>query len=144
MPTPITLRSRWFWYSLVSALSFGGWALFGKLGSAEIPATAMQFIGTFGVLPVAPALFFGRRGRVETNVRGTISAFGSGVLSGIAGMTFYGALRRGGNTSVITTVVALYPMVTVLLAVRILRERLTRYQIVGLCFAVMAIILFSI
>ena len=35
-------------------------------------------------------------------------------------------------------------MLTVLLAVQILRERLTRYQIVGLGFAGLAIILFSI
>ncbi len=66
------------------------------------------------------------------------------MLSGIAGLAFYGAFRRGGNTPVITAVVALYPMVTVLLAVQILRERLTRYQIVGLGFAALAIILFSI
>jgi len=144
MPVPPTFRSKWFWYSLVSALCFGGWALFGKLGSFEIPPRAMQFIGTFGVLPVAPALFIGRLIRVASNVRGTICAFGSGILSGIAGLAFYGAFRRGGNTPVITAVAALYPMVTVLLAVHILRERLTRDQIVGLGFAALAIILFSI
>ncbi len=139
-----TFQAKWFWYSLISVICFGGWGLFGKLGSFEIPPKTLQFIVTFGLLPVAPALFVGRRVKVDNNVRGVVSALASGILSGIAGLAFYAAFRTGGNTSVITAAAALYPMVTVLLAVQVLGERLTGSQIVGLGFAALAIILLSI
>jgi len=59
-------------------------------------------------------------------------------------MAFFAALRSGGNTSVVTTATGLYPMITVLLAVLVLRERLTAVQVVGLAFAAAAIIIFSL
>jgi len=45
---------------------------------------------------------------------------------------------------VITTASSLYPVVTVILAVSILRERLTWVQVLGLGFATAAFVLFSV
>jgi len=137
-------KGKWFWYSMLSVICFGGWGLFGKLGSLEIPASTMQFIFALGFLPLAPALFAVTRLKPGTNLRGILSALASGILSGIAGMAFYAAFRSGGNTSVITAATALYPVITVLLAVWVLRERLTRLQVVGIGFAAVAFILFSL
>jgi drug/metabolite transporter (DMT)-like permease len=58
-------------------------------------------------------------------------------------LAFFAAFRTGGNTSVITAATSLYPMITVALAVTILRERLTWLQIAGLGFAAAAFIIFS-
>ena len=44
----------------------------------------------------------------------------------------------------ITAATALYPMFTVVLAVLVLRERLTGLQVVGLIFAGAAIVIFSL
>lgn len=144
MTTPPTSQAKWFWYSIFSVICFGGWGLFGKLGSMEIPASTMQFIFALGFLPVAPALFAAQRFKPRTNWKGILCALASGILSGIAGVAFYAAFRSGGNTSVITTATALYPMITVILAVLILRERLTRLQVMGLGFAAAGIILLSL
>jgi drug/metabolite transporter (DMT)-like permease len=38
----------------------------------------------------------------------------------------------------------MYPMVTVVLAVLILRERLNRYQSLGILFAIAAMVIFSL
>jgi uncharacterized membrane protein len=43
------------------------------------------------------------------------------VLSGIGGLALFAAYHTDGNTSLITVSTALYPMLTVLLAVTILR-----------------------
>lgn len=103
----------------------------------------MQFVFTFGTLPVALALLVGRRFRLEKSPKGITYAVANGVLSGIGGLAFFAAFRTGGNTSVITAATSLYPMITVALAVAILRERLTRLQIAGLGFAAAAFIIFS-
>jgi uncharacterized membrane protein len=143
MSTPATLKAKWFWYSILCVLSWGGWALLSKLGSKEIPADTMQFLFTFGALPVALVLLAARRFRLEKSPKGIGFAVLNGVLSGIGGLAFFAAFRSGGNTSVITAATSLYPMITVVLAVTILRERLTWVQVTGLGFAAAAFIIFS-
>lgn len=144
MSVASTLRAKWFWYSLLCVLSWGAWALLAKLGSNEIPAAAMQFLFTFGALPVAVALLIARRFKLEKSLKGIFYAVANGVLSGVGGLALFAAYRSGGNTSVITAATALYPMITVVLAVLILRERLTWVQVVGLAFAGAAIVIFSL
>jgi uncharacterized membrane protein len=138
-----TLKARWFWYSLLCVLSWAAWALFSKLGSREIPAETMQFLFALGTLPVALALLLARRFRLEPSSKGIAYAVANGVLSGIGGLAFFAALRSGGNASVITAATSLYPIMTVALAVSILRERLTWPQFVGLGFAAVAFVILS-
>jgi EamA domain-containing membrane protein RarD len=59
-------------------------------------------------------------------------------------LALFAAYRSGGNTAVITTASGLYPLVTVGLAVVILGERLTRLQILGVGFATVAFVIFSL
>jgi uncharacterized membrane protein len=139
-----TLKSRWFWYSILCVLSWGAWALASKLGSREIPPPAMQFLFTIGTLPVAAALLIARRGKLEKSGKGISYAVLNGVLAGVGGLTLFAAYHTNSNTSVITTATALYPMITVVLAVLILRERLTLVQLLGLVFAALAIVAFSV
>ena len=68
----------------------------------------------------------------------------NGILSGVGGLTLFAAYHTNSNTSLITVSTALYPMITVVLAVLILRERLTAAQALGLAFAGAAIVLFSL
>ncbi len=144
MVLPRTLRARWFWYSLLCVLSWAAWALFSKLGSREIPAETMQFLFTLGTLPVALALLVARRFSLERSPKGIFFAVANGVLSGIGGLAFFAAFRSGGNASVITAATSLYPIMTVALAVSILRERLTWLQIVGVGFAAAAFVILSL
>jgi bacterial/archaeal transporter family protein len=103
----------------------------------------MQFVFTIGTIPVALALLAGKRFRLEKSGKGIFFSVANGILSGIGGLALFAAYRSGGNTGVITAATALYPMFTVLLAVLILRERLTALQIAGLGFAAVAIVIFS-
>jgi transporter family protein len=139
-----TFKSKWFWYSVLCVLCWSGWAICSKLGSTHIPAKEMQFLFTIGTLPVALALTIARRFNFEKSPKGIFYGVANGVLSGIGGLAFFAAYRSGGNTAVITAVTSLYPMITVLLAVLILRERLNWRQGVGLAFAAVAFVVFSL
>ena len=139
-----TLKARWFWYSILCVLCWGGWALLSKLGSREIPPETMQFLFTVGALPVGIGLLMARRFKLEKSEKGISYAVLNGILSGVGGLTLFAAYHTNGNTSLITVATALYPMITVVLAVMILRERLTATQALGLAFAGAAIVLFSL
>jgi bacterial/archaeal transporter family protein len=144
MALPRVLKAKWFWYSMLCVVCWGMWALFAKLGSSGIPATTMEFLFPFGCLPVVLVLLATRRFRLERSLRGTVYGTVMGALGGLGGLALFAAYRTGGNTAVITTVSAMYPMITVVLALVILRERLTRVQWLGLAFAVAAFVIFSL
>lgn len=139
-----TWNARWFWYSIICVLCWGAWALLSKLGSREIPPDTMQFLFTVGTLPVGLALLIARRGKLEKSRRGILFAVLNGVLSGLGGLTLFAAYHTNGNTTLITATTALYPMITVVLAITILREHFRPIQAVGLLFAAIAIVIFSL
>jgi transporter family protein len=89
------------------------------------------------------ALLVARRFKLENSPKGIFYAVLNGVLAGVGGLTLFAAYHTNGNTSLITAASALYPMVTVLLALTILRERLRIIQVVGLGFAAIALVIFS-
>ena len=143
MHLPVALKTKWFWYSVLSVFCMGGWTLLGKLGTTEISAQTMQFLYPFGWVPVALACLWVRGFKLEKSAWGIFYSTVIGVLGGIGGLAFFAACRTGGNTSAIVAATAMYPLITVVLAVLILREKLTWLHIVGLLFAAAAFVLFS-
>ena len=143
MQLPVVLKKKWFWYSVLSVFCMGGWTLLGKLGTTEISARTMQFLYPFGWMPVALVCLWVRRFRIEKSGLGIVYGTAIGVLGGIGGLAFFAACRTGGNTSAIVAATAMYPLITVVLAVLVLREKLTRLHITGLAFAAAAFVLFS-
>jgi transporter family protein len=139
-----TFKTPWFGYSMLCVLCWAGWALFSKLGSREIPPESMQFLFTIGTLPIGIALLIGRRFKLEKSPKGIIYAIFTGVLAGTGGLALFAAYHTHGSTALITSATALYPVITVLLAVTILRETLRTAQVVGLAFAVVAFVIFSL
>ncbi len=137
-------KSAWFWYAILCVLCWGAWAMLSKLGSQEIPPDTMQFLFTIGTIPVGLALLIARRGELEKSPRGISYGILNGVLSGLGGLTLFAAYHTNGNTTLITATSALYPMITVVLAVAILHERFRPIQALGLVFAAVAIVIFSL
>ena len=137
-------NAPWFWYSIICVLCWGGWAMLSKLCSEQIEPNTMQFLFTIGTIPVGIALLIARRGKLEKNPLGISYGVLIGGLSGVGGLSLFAAYHTNGNTAVITVATSLYPIVTVLLAVLILHERLGLRQILGLLFAAISIVIFSL
>jgi bacterial/archaeal transporter family protein len=139
-----TLKRSWFWYSIAASLCWTAWAFTARLGSEEIPPTTMQFVSAFGFLLVSLVMVAVQRPQLKQSLRGNFYALISGLLLGLGGIALYGAYRVGDNASVVTATTSLYPVATVLLAVTFLREKINRLQLLGVCFAVAAILLLSL
>ena len=144
MQIPVVFKAKWFWYSMLSVFFLGGWTLLSKLASAEINARTMEFLYPFGWVPVAVVCLWTRQFKFEKSPRGIVYATAIGVLGGIGGLAYFAAYRTGGSTSAIAAATAMYPLISVVLAVLILREKLTWLHVVGLVFAAAAFVLFSL
>jgi len=73
-----------------------------------------------------------------------ICSIAGGALNGLGAWTSFRALESGGKASIVISLVSLYPLLTVVLAVLILGERLTALQTGGALTAIAAAILLSI
>jgi transporter family protein len=73
-----------------------------------------------------------------------ISAIVGGALNGLGAWTSFRALESGGKASIVISLISLYPLLTVGLAVLFLHERLNWQQTAGAVVAIAAAILLSL
>jgi uncharacterized membrane protein len=140
--------TRWLFWTLLTIFTWGFWAVLSKLLADEIPSPAQsQLVSTIGIVPVVILLFllkehestqFGNR-RL-----GIWLALGSGIVSCLGSIAFFDVFSRGAKAVAATPITALYPAVTVLLAIPILKERVSWLQWVGIGLSLGAIYLLNV
>jgi bacterial/archaeal transporter family protein len=73
-----------------------------------------------------------------------LCSIAGGALNGLGAWTSFRALESGGKASIVISLISLYPLLTVVLAVLLLDERLTWMQTTGAVTAIAAAILLSL
>jgi len=135
---------RWLSFSLITIALFGVWGFVSTVITKEVSPLTVQVLSTIGLLPVALILGFSQNLRKGTNFGAGIAlATLTGVLGGSGNVALYKALQIGGEGSVVVPLTGMYPLVTVILARFLLKERLNRIQTLGIGLALFAIYLFS-
>jgi bacterial/archaeal transporter family protein len=66
-----------------------------------------------------------------------------GTLNSLGAYTSFAALEKGGKASIVIPLCYLYPLLTIVLAIVFLHERLTRPQLAGITLALVAAVLLS-
>jgi bacterial/archaeal transporter family protein len=146
--TRSTRLPRWLFWALVTIVLWGTWGLVSKIASEGVDAYVNQLLFTAGLAPLMIFVAFtvhrqrGKESR-EGRLQGVFWAFLTGILGGVGNIFFFQAMVKGGNASIVAPVTALFPMITVLLALMFLKERLGRVQWIGLILAFAAIYLLS-
>ena len=136
---------RWLAFSLLTILVWGSWGAVSKVASDGVDANTNQVFFTLGLLPLmlivwrSPRNAGGGKGRKI----GIAWAFLTGILGGTGNIAFFRALVMGGKASIVSPVTALFPLVTVILAVTLLHEKVGTAQKIGLGLALLAIYLLS-
>jgi transporter family protein len=138
---------RWLAFSLLTIVFWGAWGAVSKLASDGVDANTNQILFTLGLIPLMLIVLRSSRAPAASAAPGRRAgmgwAFFTGVLGGTGNVAFFRALVAGGNASIVVPVTALFPLVTVVLAVLFLRERLGNAQKLGLVLALIAIYLLS-
>lgn len=138
------MKGRWLIWALVAVFSWGIWAFLSKLLGEALTAAQSQALSTIGLLPIFLLLAFSGKLAGGLNRRGAAWAFGAGILGCVGNLAYYHALNLGGKAVTVAPLTALYPLVTVALAVLFLREKLNRVQLMGIGLSLIAIYLFNV
>ena len=133
----------WLWYALLCIFWWGLWGVLSKIGSDGANPFQMQILFTLGMLPVAFGMMVQMRWKVDRNAGGVSFGLLSGIATGAGTLGYYAALREQ-NASIVTPLTGLFPVLTVLLAFFVLRERLNKVQLGGMVLALASIVIFSI
>jgi len=136
---------RWFLFTVLAVLCWGLWAIVSKLIGESITAAQSQALSTLGLIPVMLALARSKKlSSTGNRRRGAVNGFLAGALTCAGNVAYYHALNAGGKASTVVPLTALYPLVTIVLAVVILGERLNKIQLGGIALSLAAICLFNV
>jgi transporter family protein len=137
---------RWLGWTLATIFTWGIWAVLSKVLSDEIQSPAhSQVVSTIGILPVVVALWMMSDTPSSDSGRlGILLALGSGIVSCLGNIAYFDVFSRGTKAAAVIPITALYPAVTVLLAIPILKERLNGWQMIGIGLSLAAIYLFNV
>jgi len=136
---------RWFLYSLVTMLLWGGWGVVSKPLAMALSPWQVQCLSTIGLLPVLAMMGTSKRRRSGSNLRrGFGQAFAAGVISSAGNVAYFQALAAGGKAAAVLPLTALYPLVTIILAMALLGERLNAVQWGGIGASLAALCCFNV
>ena len=135
----------WFIWTSAALLSWGVWAVLSKALGDSLSAEQSQALSTLGLIPILLPLALKCRGSLRSaSRRGLTLAFIGGIITCLGNIAFYAALARGEKVATVASITAIAPLITVLLALAILHERMNRIQMAGLALSFVAIWLFNI
>ena len=138
--------ARWLSWTLATIVAWGIWAILSKLLADEVQSPAQaQVLSTIGILPVVMALWVMNDAPSAGCGRlGILLALGSGIVSCLGNIAYFDLFSRGGKAAAVIPITALSPAVTILLAIPLLKERLNRWQAIGIGLSLGAIYLFNV
>jgi bacterial/archaeal transporter family protein len=133
---------KWLLYSLLSLFWWGIFGFLGKVGADRISPSQMQIFFTLGMIPVAIVCALRLRFKIASNLRGVSYSVSMGLFAALGVLAFFGAMKTG-KASLVAPLTCLYPALTVVLALILLKERLNKVQTLGLFLAMVSIVILS-
>ena len=135
---------KWLLYATISMLIWAFWSLLSPLASRGLSGSMVQIISSVGLVPFAVALLFSKNLKKGTSMgKGSALALATGVTAGLGNIMLYNALGLGGPASLVFPIVSLAPVIPVLTAPFLFKERIRGMQVAGIVIALIAIFLLN-
>jgi transporter family protein len=132
----------WLFYSLLALLFWGFWAFLPKLATKTLDPPTTLFFQQVGAMVMAACVLAAARFRLKIEPSGISWALLTGIV-GVCGLLCFLQAAVRYRLSVVVMLTALYPILTMILSVAILREKVTPLQGLGILLALCAIALMS-
>ncbi len=134
--------NSWVVPAAAALLVWGFWGFLPRLTVRYIDPRSAIVYQVAGAMLVAVWVLLSSRFGIKTHPIGIGLGMLTGVLGASGALFFLYAVERG-PVALVATVSALYPVISVLLAVFLLQEALTYTQYLGIAFAILGIALIA-
>jgi len=137
--------ANWIIFSILALVSWGIWGFMMKLSINSIGcAKSVMVYQAIGSAVVVLLVLLFLKFRPEGDLKGIGLSVITGVLGMLGTLFFILAISSGNGTgSVVSPLTALYPLITIALALMVLKEPLSVKQGAGIVFAMAAMVLFT-
>jgi drug/metabolite transporter (DMT)-like permease len=135
---------KWLIYSSISMLIWAMWSLLSPVASRDLSGSMIQVLSSVGLIPCALLLLFSKSLRTYTHLgRGLGLALATGLMAGLGNVMLYNALNSGGPASLVFPITSMAPLIPVLLAPILFKEKIRGLQMFGIGVALIAILLLN-
>jgi transporter family protein len=134
----------WLGFAILALVLWGITGITQKLSTNRISSerSFLWFCLAMVAISAAIVVFAHPHWGLGTTV--VVCSVAGGTLNGLGAWTSFRALESGGKASIVISLISLFPLLTVVLAVALLHERLTGMQMAGAVVAIAAAILLSL
>src|SRR6201995_836019 len=133
----------WLGFAIGALVLWGVTGVTQKLSTNRISSERSFLWFCWAMVALSAAVLVVARPHWGLGTLAVACSMAGGALNGLGAWTSFRALESGGKASIVISLISLYPMLTVVMAVVFLKERLTTHQIAGTVMAVAAAILLS-
>ena len=132
----------WYVYAVLTVVTWGLWGVCSKIAATYAKPRQALLFQTVGIVAFALLVFALEKFKIEWNAAGFGWAALGGFLAFVGFLTFFAALDQG-KASTVVTLSALYPLVTILMSIAFLHEKLSMRQGIGIVAALIASVLLA-
>lgn len=132
----------WIVYTILAALSWAAWGVLTKYISGDLSPYTYQILFTIGMLFSLPFVLYRCKSQ-KVNLKGILIGICTGILAVVGNIAVFQSLKLGGQAAVVIPLSNLYPIITILIALLIFREKLSWLNGLGVLIVLTAVIILS-
>jgi len=132
----------WFIFGLFALILWGVWGFLPKLATRYIEPRSVLVFQTIGSILVTIVILATIDFRPELHTKGVTLAIVTGIIGTLGTASFLYSIAKG-KASIVVTMTALYPIITIILSLLILKEPITIKQGIAIILALTAMALFA-
>ena len=137
------VKGNWLVYAIITTVFWGIWGAFIEIPEkAGFPATLGYSVWALTMIPCAIVALYFVRGSLDSDLRSVLLGSTVGLLGAGGQLLLFQALRDG-PAYIVFPFISLFPVVTIILATTILKEKATFRHWIGIGVALVAIVLLS-
>ncbi|PKK88107.1 MAG: hypothetical protein CVV64_20260 [Candidatus Wallbacteria bacterium HGW-Wallbacteria-1] len=133
----------WLFYSVMATIVWGFWGFLPKLSTARLDPRSALVYGVCGSIFVGLWVAIQHGKLLTFEPLGFTFAFLTGLCGSVGGLFFLHAIKKG-PVSLVICLTALYPAISVLLAMLIIKEPVSARQWIGIVMAICSMMLVSL
>ena len=127
----------WFFFSIMTLLSWGVWGVCSKLASNYSRPKQTLLFQAVGAVAFALLILTVERFQIQRSPVGFGWSFAAGFVNFTGFLFFFWAIEKG-KVSTVIALSSLYPVVTILLSILLLHEKITIREGAGIVLALAA------
>lgn len=134
-------KNPWLLYALVTMVTWGVWGAFSD--QPDYPATLTYVVWAISMIPCALVALANIKFKLDVKRKSLLLSMGVGLLGAGGQLALFQALKHG-PAYLVMPMISVAPIITVILSVIFLKEKVSKLGVIGILLAFVAIICFSI